>query len=93
MKTLYESGQSKKYLLDQQVVRGFFEVITAIDAAQDIYDLQKRPSLNFERLKGTKSRYSLRINRKYRLEVDIDWDNDDKTVGIVGIEEISKHYE
>jgi len=44
-------------------------------------------------MKGASSRYSLRINRTYRLEVEIDWENEEKTVGIVGIDEISKHYE
>lgn len=93
LKTLYTTGRSKKYPLQKQVLKGFFEVLSAVDAARDIHDLQQRPSFNFEKMQGAKSRYSLRINRKYRLEVEIDWENEEKTVGIVGIDEISKHYE
>jgi proteic killer suppression protein len=52
-----------------------------------------RPSLHFERLRGTEKRFSLRITRKYRLEVEIDWEIEEKTMGIVEIEELSKHYE
>lgn len=67
--------------------------MAAIDAATDIHDFQQRPSLNFERMQGTESRFSLRINRKYRLEVEIDWENEEKTIGILGIDEISTHYQ
>ena len=93
LKTLYETGRSKKYPLQQQVIQGFFQVMAAIDAATDIHDFQQRPSLNFERMQGTESRFSLRINRKYRLEVEIDWENEEKTIGILGIDEISTHYQ
>ena len=30
---------------------------------------------------------------EYRLEVEIEWENEEQTVGIVGIDEISKHYQ
>jgi proteic killer suppression protein len=93
LKTLYETGRSKKYPLQKQVIQGFFQVMAAVDAAVDIHDLQQRPSLNIERMKGTESRFSLRINRKYRLEVEIDWENEEKTIGILGIDEISTHYQ
>jgi proteic killer suppression protein len=93
LKTLYTSGESRKYRLDKQVIRGFFEVIAAIDGACDIHDLQLFPSLKFEKMKGYQSRFSLRITRKYRLEIEIEWENQEKTVGVVEIEELSKHYE
>jgi proteic killer suppression protein len=93
LEILYTSGKSKKYHLEKQVLQGFFEVVAAIDAARDIHDLQMRPSLHLERLRGTEKRFSLRITRKYRLEVEIDWENEEKTMGIVEIEELSKHYE
>jgi proteic killer suppression protein len=44
-------------------------------------------------MKGYQSRFSLRITRKYRLEIEIEWENQEKTVGVVEIEELSKHYE
>ncbi len=93
LKTLYETGRSKKYPLQKQVIHSFFQVMAAVDAAVDIHDLQQRPSFNFKRMKGTESRFSLRINRKYRLEVEIDWENEEKTIGILRIDEISTHYQ
>ena len=68
-------------------------MVGVIEAAKDIYDFWKQPALNFEALKGNKKRYSFRIARKYRLEVNIDWENAEQTVGVVAIDEISKHYQ
>jgi len=66
--------------------------IEQLEAAIDIYDLWKTPSLNFEKMKGKKNRFSLRIDREYRLEFDMRWDNTEKTKGTVILKEISKHY-
>jgi len=49
-------------------------------------------SLNFERLQGYPNRYSARVTIKYRIEMEIDWENQEKTVGLVGIVELSGHY-
>lgn len=89
---LYTSGTSRKYKLNKQEVKNFFWIVEVIQAAKDIYDFWNEPSLNFEKLRGMEKRYSLRLNRKYRLEVEIEWENEEQTVGIVGIDEISNHY-
>ena len=89
---LYETGKSKKYRLAANVIQGFFEVVAILIASTDIMDLWKEPSLNFEKLQGFKKRYSLRITRKYKLEVEIEWENKEKTIGNIGIDEISNHY-
>jgi plasmid maintenance system killer protein len=89
---LYQTGKSKKYALPSNVLKSFFEIIEILRAAENIYDLWKEPSLNFERLKGTEKRYSLRLSGKFRLEITIDGENEDKTVGSIVIEEISSHY-
>lgn len=93
LEQLYSTGKSKKYKLDKNIIKDFIWLVGVIDAAKDIHDFWNQPALNFEKLKGFKKRYSFRINRKYRLEVDIDWENEEQTVGIVGIDEISKHYQ
>ncbi len=90
---LYITGKSKKYKLDKNIILNFVWLVGVIDAAKDIHDFWNQPALNFEKLEGLKKRYSFRINRKYRLEVDIDWENEEQTVGIVAIDEISKHYQ
>jgi len=32
------------------------------------------------------------VTIKYRIEMEIDWENQEKTVGLVGIVELSGHY-
>ena len=93
LEQLYTTGKSSKYKLDKDIVRDFIWLVSVIAAAKDIHDFWKQPALKFEKLKGTKNRYSFRINRKYRLEVDISWENEEQTIGIVEIDELSKHYQ
>lgn len=93
LEQLYTTGRSKKYKLDKNIIKDFIWLVGVIDAAKDIHDFWNQPALNFEKLEGFQKRYSFRINRKYRLEVDIDWENEEQTIGIVGIDEISKHYQ
>ena len=92
LETLYTTGKSSKYRLEKRIVESFFEVVTILESAKDINDLWQFPSLNFEKLQGLKNRYSVRLDKKWRLEMEIDWQNDEMTVGIIGLEEISNHY-
>lgn len=66
--------------------------IQQLEAANSIYDLWKTASLNLEKLKGFKSRYSIRLDKKWRLEMEIAWENKEKTKGTIYIANISKHY-
>lgn len=89
---LYKKGKSKKYTLNKAVLNNFFSVVAILESAKDIYDLWNLPSLNFETMQGFKSRYSVRLNKKYRLEMTIEWTNEELTIGITGLEDISNHY-
>ena len=89
---LYSKGKSKKYPLATNIIRKFFVVVAILESANDIYDLWNEPPLKFEKLKGFDNRYSARLNQQYRLEMEIDWKNHEKTIGIILISEISKHY-
>ncbi|MDC7245654.1 MAG: type II toxin-antitoxin system RelE/ParE family toxin [Sphaerochaetaceae bacterium] len=92
LEKLYTTGWDKKYPLEDHVIDSFFEVVAIIQAAKNIYDFRNQPSLKFEGMISTEKSYSFRLNRKFRLEVTIDWENKEKTIGIIGIEEISVHY-
>lgn len=92
LETLYTNGKSSKYKLEKQVLTSFFEVVAILEAAKDIHDLWKQPSLNFEKLRGSPVRYSARLNRQYRLEMSIEWFDEALTVGILGLEDITNHY-
>lgn len=92
LQTLYETGKSNRYKLDKQIIESFFEVVAILEAAKDIHDLWNMPSLNFEKLKGHVNRFSARLNKKWRLEMSIEWKNEIMTIGIISLEEISNHY-
>jgi plasmid maintenance system killer protein len=89
---LYSEGTSKKYKISKQVLRKFFIGIRALESADTIHDLWKTPSLKFEKLEGFANRYSIRLTREWRLEMEIDWEDEEKTRGTIFLVEISKHY-
>lgn len=92
LEKLYETGQSKKLRLPSQVIDKFFATVQKIDAAEDVNDLLADKGLRFEKLKGYENRYSMRLNLKYRLEMRVDWKNENCTIGIFFLLTISNHY-
>lgn len=89
---LYEKGISKKYKLPDTIIKKFMRAVAIFEAAQNIYDIWKAPSLHFEKLQGKRNAYSTRLSKKWRLEIEIEWENEEKTTGTVIITEISSHY-
>lgn len=92
LEKLYTSGTSPKYKLQPDVLDKFFMRIQQIEAAVTTQDLIKCNGLNFEKLTGFPNRYSIRLNKKYRLEMEIKWTNTQLTVGDFFICELSNHY-
>jgi proteic killer suppression protein len=92
LEKLYTTGKSKKLKLPSDIIEKFFARIQQIEAANDIYDLWNDKGLNFEKMKGSESSYSMRLKIKYRLEMDIDWKNNELTIGDFIITDISNHY-
>lgn len=92
LEKLYTTGKSKKYTLPANIIEKFFARIQQIEAAHDIRDLWNDKGLNFEKLTKTENSYSMRLNQNYRLEMDIDWINNELTIGEFIITEISNHY-
>ncbi|MGD2088216.1 MAG: type II toxin-antitoxin system RelE/ParE family toxin [Candidatus Aminicenantes bacterium] len=88
---LYAEGKSKKYRIPKDVLKRFFMRIQQLEAAGTIYDLWQSRALNFEKLTGYENRFSLRVNVKWRLEMEIEWDNKEKITGKIYITELSKH--
>ena len=66
--------------------------INQISQASNTQDLRAIKTLNFEKLKGARYRdkYSIRLNKAYRLLFSIG--KDGKTVEVIIIEEINNHY-
>ena len=67
--------------------------VQQLEAAVTIHDLWKTASLNFEALRDQTNRYSVRLDRKWRLEMTIEWEDRQKTKGVISLTELSKHYE
>lgn len=91
LRTLYETGRSRKYKLQPQVVRKFTAAVDFIKEAEAITDFWRKPGMNYEQLSNTDI-HSIRIDHRYRIEFTMDWTNEARTVGIVGITELSNHY-
>lgn len=89
---LYTTGTSKKLRLPELIIDKFFATIQKIEAASTIYDLWNDKGLNFEKLNGTKNRYSMRLSGKYRLEMTINWTDAKETIGDFILITISNHY-
>jgi proteic killer suppression protein len=91
---LYTKGKSKKYnFIDRNLAKIFVARIDRIEAAAVITDLYFPPAMHFEGLDGHKDCFSVRINKKYRIEFRIDFTNSAGTVGDVLILDVTKHYE
>lgn len=65
--------------------------VQQLEASQNIYDLRTN-SVNFEKMKGYENRFSVRLQDKWRLEFEIDFIDENKTMGKVVIVELSNHY-
>jgi len=71
-----------------EAVKGFKKVLRFIKSAADERDFRSMRSLNYEKLKGDRShQHSLRLNRQWRLIVELTEGNPKNTVRIVGIED------
>lgn len=74
--------------LGPEIVRGFRKVMQAIRAAQDERDLYGSRGLRFEQLKGKRThQHSLRINKQWRLIVELRGTGTQKRVAVIGIED------
>ncbi len=91
LEELYTKGKNRKYKLQPAVVKKFFMRIQQIEAAKDIHDLWKTPKIMFKYLESEKF-YSIRVDGSYRLEMDIEWHNEEKTIGKILIKNLSNHY-
>lgn len=89
LENLYVTGKSRKLKLRPEIIEKYFATIQKIDAARDIYDLWKDTSLNFEKYK---KHYSMRLTGKYRLEMTIEWINEENTIGEFHLFAITNHY-
>lgn len=71
-----------------ELLRAFKKVLRFIRAAVDERDFRAMRSLNFEKLKGKRDhQHSMRINRQWRLIVEIKESNPKNIIVLVGLED------
>ncbi len=85
---LYTTGKGREQYPDE-VVNAFIKRVKTIQVAQDERDLRAMKSWRFEKLKGHENRYSMRLNKAWRMEFRLEKTADGKTVVII---EINNHY-
>ncbi|MDD7699748.1 MAG: type II toxin-antitoxin system RelE/ParE family toxin, partial [Spirochaetia bacterium] len=89
LKLLYQTGSSKKYkTVPMQVAKKLVRAVDVLSAATVIQDVWKFPSYRFEHLQGN-NRYSMRMDRTWRLEMEIEWTNNECTIGIIGLYDLT----
>ena len=80
-----------KQEFSDEVIQAFKRRLFQIRTARNTFELRENKSFHFEKLKGKKyeDKYSIRLNRSYRLIFSIDKQGG---IEIIYIEEISNHY-
>jgi proteic killer suppression protein len=70
LRLLYEDANFRVPRLGRDIVRSYRKVVGIVVAANDERDLYAMRSLNYEKLKGSRSgQHSLRLNQQWRLIV------------------------
>jgi proteic killer suppression protein len=83
---LYGTG-SERY--PHGIVDVFIRRVRTIEGAKDERDLRALKSLHFEKLRAERNKYSIRLNKGWRLILTIEKDKEGKTVVLI---EINNHY-
>lgn len=83
---LYGTG-SERY--PQGILDVFIRRVRTIEGDRDERDLRALKSLHFEKLRGERSKYSIRLNKGWRPILTIEKDKDGKIVVLI---EINNHY-
>lgn len=92
---LYFGGKTsdKKHRFQPQIIRKYIRVIDILRVANDIQELLKYNSLNYEVLIGDKRGLeSVRVNDQYRIEFKSTKTEGETTLTICHIIELSNHY-
>lgn len=93
LEKIYQGKITGKTAYSKEVITQFKKTVLKLEQADNTSQLQQFRSLNFEALKGDrKGLYSVRVNKQYRLEFEIENDTI-KLSEIILIEDLSKHYE
>ncbi len=85
---LYENGRTKSYPIQSKIYEKFIARIEALEAHPNVAALRRHPF----HFKEYGEHFSMRLDEKYRLEMRVEWLDDERTVGKFYIFELSNHY-
>ena len=71
----------------QAIVKAFRKRMQLIEAATDERDFYALKSLHFEKLEGREGQRSMRLNKQWRLIVELVEEGKTKRVRVIGIED------
>lgn len=93
LEELYRTGSSRRYRkVPPDVIRKLPRAVDMLIQSTLITDIWNFPGYKFERLESYSNRYSMRLGRTWRLEMQIDWEDKTCTVGIIGLDDLTAHY-
>jgi proteic killer suppression protein len=96
LKELYEQGKTseKKYRFQPDIIKRFKKQVDVLRAAPNKEFLYKLKTLHFEALIGDKKgRFSVKVNKSYRIEFTLHETTDVPILTICNIVELSNHYD
>jgi proteic killer suppression protein len=93
LEELYTKGTSKKFSkVPPEIARKLVRAVDVLESSSNIQDIWKFPAYKFEKLEGNE-RYSMRLNRRWRLELTVRWVDDTKnTVDVIKLVDLTPHY-
>ena len=95
LRELFYDGKTsdKKHRFQPQVISRYIRVLNILDSVDKVEDLFRFHFLNYEKLTGDKAGLeSVRVNHQYRIEFKSSIKDNEKTITICNIIELSNHY-
>ncbi|RZK72104.1 MAG: addiction module killer protein [Pedobacter sp.] len=93
LEPLYEGQEVKgKPRFSQSVIKSFITKVNILKYVDNSHGLRAYRSLNFEKLEGNENLYSIRIDRRYRLEFRLE-SYGVTLLEMVVIEDLTNHYQ
>lgn len=81
-------NENAKSRLPASVIASFRRLMVTLIAAEDERTIRERKALHFEKLKGNRShQYSLRLNRQFRLIIEIELSEPKNILHLIAIED------
>lgn len=91
---LYVNGKTDgKPKFSKDIEFGFIKRVVQIEQAVNTNTLRALKSLHFEKLSGNlEGKYSIRVNKGFRIILRVEKDGDNVRLEIICIEELNNHY-